>query len=69
MPHGVHTKTARTYRPDPEQYARAQAAVASLGSDMNSHICAFISWLVHDTDEMPPRPPRPVKPAESEEDG
>ena len=56
MPHGVHKLTARTYRPDPELYARAQAGVASLGSDMNSHICAYLKWLVHDTDELPARP-------------
>lgn len=56
MPHGIHTKTARTYRPDPQLYARAQVGVASVGSDMNAHICAFLSWLVHDTDDLPTRP-------------
>lgn len=56
MPHGIHTKTARTYRPDPELYARAQTAVAAVGSDMNAHICAFLEWLVRDTDKLPERP-------------
>jgi hypothetical protein len=58
MPHGIHTKTARTYRPDPELYARAQVGVASVGSTMNEHISAFLKWLVHDTDELPARPDR-----------
>jgi len=58
MPHGIHTKTARTYRPDPELYAQAQAAVAAVDSDMNAHICAFLRWLIHDTDELPRRPAR-----------
>lgn len=58
MPAGVHLKRARTYRPDPELYDQAKAAVAEVGSDMNSHINAFLRWLVHDTDELPERPAR-----------
>lgn len=57
MPAGIHKKRARTYRPDPDVYERAKAAVAEVGSDMNGHINAFLSWLTHDTDELPPRPP------------
>lgn len=56
MPAGIHLKRARTYRPDPELYERAKAAVAEVDSDMNSHINAFLRWLVHETDELPPRP-------------
>ena len=56
MPAGIHLKRARTYRPDPELYEQAKAAVAEVGSDMNSHINAFLRWLVHDTDELPERP-------------
>lgn len=56
MPHGVHKLTARTYRPEPDLYARAQVAVAAVGSDMNSHICAFLRWLTNETDELPARP-------------
>jgi hypothetical protein len=58
MPAGVHLKTARTFRPDPELYERAKAAVREVDSDMNTHICAFLSWLTHDTDELPERPAR-----------
>lgn len=56
MPHGVHNLRARTYRPEPELYALAQAAVKSVGSDMNTHINGFLRWLVHETDELPKRP-------------
>lgn len=56
MPAGIHLKRARTYRPDPELYEQAKIAVAEVGSDMNSHINAFLRWLVHDTDELPERP-------------
>lgn len=58
MPHGVHRLKARTYRPDPELYALAQAAVDDVGSDMNTHINGFLRWLVHETDELPRRPDR-----------
>ena len=58
MPAGVHLKRARTYRPDPDVYERAQAAVKRVDSDMNTYINAFLAWLVHDTDELPVRPPK-----------
>lgn len=57
MPAGIHLRRARTYRPDPEVYERAKDAVAEVDSDMNTHINAFLSWLVRDTDELPKRPP------------
>jgi hypothetical protein len=57
MPAGIHLKRARTYRPDPDLYERAKAAVAEVDSTMNDHICDFLRWLTHDTDELPPRPP------------
>lgn len=59
MPAGIHLKRARTYRPDPELYERAQAAVKKVDSTMNDHINAFLSWLVRDTDELPERPAKP----------
>ena len=55
----VHRYSAKAFRPEPELYARAQAAVAEVGSDMNSHLSAFLRWLTHETDELPPRPERP----------
>lgn len=58
MPAGVHLKRARTYRPDPDVYEKAKAAVAEVDSDMNTHLNAFLLWLIHETDELPPRPPR-----------
>jgi hypothetical protein len=51
-----HRHPAAVYRPDPELHARAKAAVAEVGSDMNAHVVAFLRWLVGDTDELPPRP-------------
>jgi hypothetical protein len=59
MPAGIHLKRARTYRPDPELYERAQAAVKQVDSTMNEHINAFLRWLVRDTDELPDRPAKP----------
>lgn len=56
MPHGVHNLRARTYRPEPELYALAQAAVKEVDSTMNDHINAFLRWLVRETDELPRRP-------------
>ncbi|WP_286248336.1 hypothetical protein [Streptomyces graminofaciens] len=61
MPAGVHLNRARTFRPDPDVYERAQAAVKAVDSTMNEHIKAFLLWLVHDTDELPERPPKPEK--------
>jgi hypothetical protein len=58
MPAGIHLRRARTYRPDPDVYERAQAAVAEVDSNMNDHINAFLMWLVRDTDELPKRPPK-----------
>jgi hypothetical protein len=57
MPAGIHLKRARTYRPDPEVYERAKAAVDGVGSTMNDHINGFLRWLTHETDELPERPP------------
>ncbi len=51
-----HLNPARVYRPDPELYQRAQAAVEQVGSNMNAHVIAFLSWLAGDTNELPPRP-------------
>ncbi|NUP16497.1 MAG: hypothetical protein HOZ81_10405 [Streptomyces sp.] len=56
MPAGIHLKRARTFRPEPELYERAQKAVAEVDSTMNDHISGFLRWLVHDTDELPARP-------------
>lgn len=58
MPHGVHNTPAKTYRPEPDLHARAKTAVADVDSNLNAHICAFLRWLVHDTDELPKRPAR-----------
>lgn len=58
MPAGIHLRRARTFRPDPDVYERAKAAVDEVGSDMNKHLNGFLSWLVRDTDELPPRPPK-----------
>lgn len=61
MPAGVHLKKARTYRPDPDVYERARAAIEAMpdeGATMNAYINAFLEWLVHDTDELPERPPK-----------
>lgn len=55
----VHRYPAKTFRPEPELYVRAQAAVADVGSDMQAHIVAFLHWLTHDTDELPARPEKP----------
>jgi hypothetical protein len=61
MPAGIHLKRARTYRPDADLYERAKAAVAEVDSTMNEHINAFLRWLTHETDELPPRPERPAE--------
>ncbi|WP_053625812.1 hypothetical protein [Streptomyces sp. WM6349] len=58
MPAGIHLKRARTYRPDPDVYEKAKAAVAEVDSDMNAYINAFLLWLIHETDELPTRPPK-----------
>jgi hypothetical protein len=43
-------------------YERAKAAVEAMGdgkeATMTAYINAFLRWLVHDTDELPPRPPK-----------
>ncbi|MFD9256952.1 hypothetical protein [Streptomyces sp. NPDC059538] len=56
MPAGVHRIRARTFRPEPQLYEQAKAAVAEVDSDMNAHINAFLRWLIRETDELPPRP-------------
>ena len=61
MPAGVHLKTARTFRPDPDVYERAREALKAMpdkDTNMNAYINAFLLWLVHDTDELPKRPPK-----------
>lgn len=58
MPAGIHLKRARTFRPDPDVYEKAKAAVAEVDSDMNAYINAFLLWLIHETDELPARPPK-----------
>jgi hypothetical protein len=54
----VHRYPAKAFRPEPELYARAQAAVAEVGSDMTAHLTEFFRWLTHETDELPARPER-----------
>lgn len=56
----VHKHPAKTFRPEPELYERAKAAVAEVGSDMNGHLVAFLRWLTHETDDLPERPAPPV---------
>jgi hypothetical protein len=51
-----HKYPAAVYRPDPDLYRRAQAAVAEVGGDMNGHVIGFLHWLVGDTDQLPRRP-------------
>lgn len=51
-----HKHPAAVYRPDPELYRRAQAAVAEAGGDMNAYVIGFLRWLVGDTDDLPRRP-------------
>jgi hypothetical protein len=57
----VHRHPAKTFRPEPELYARAQTAVAEVGSDMNGHLIAFLRWLTHETDALPSRPEKPKR--------
>lgn len=59
-----HRFPAATFRPDPEVYERAKAAVAEVGSDINAHVNWFLRWIAGDTDQLPPRP----KPAEGTTD-
>lgn len=59
MPHGVHNIPAKTYRPDPELHERAKVAVAEVDSTLNAHINAFLRWLTHETNQLPPRPAKP----------
>lgn len=51
-----HRNPAATFRPDPELYERAKAAVAEVGSDINAHVIEFLRWVVGDTEELPARP-------------
>jgi hypothetical protein len=51
-----HRNPAAVYRPDPDLYERAQAAVTEVGSDMNAHVIGFLRWLVGDTNDLPVRP-------------
>ena len=55
----VHKHPAKAFRPDPDLYERSKAAVAQVGSDMQSHLVGFLRWLTHETDELPERPPHP----------
>jgi hypothetical protein len=54
---GVHKHQTRTYRPDPDLFKEAKRGVEALDSSLNAHICAFLRWLTHETDELPERPP------------
>lgn len=58
----VHRYPAKTFRPEPQLYVRAQAAVAEVGSDMNGHLVAFLRWITHETDELPERPSKQDQP-------
>lgn len=51
-----HRYAAVVFRPDPDLYRRAREAVAAVGSDINSHVVAFLHWLVGDTGDLPPQP-------------
>ncbi|WP_186818752.1 hypothetical protein [Nocardia ninae] len=51
-----HRFPVMTVRPDPDLHERAKVAVADVGSNLNAHVVAFLRWLVHDTDQLPPRP-------------
>lgn len=55
-----HRYPAAVYRADPGLRNRAKIAVHQVDSDLNSHIVAFLRWLVHDTDTLPPRPGKPI---------
>jgi hypothetical protein len=55
-----HRFPAAIYRVDPQLQRRVKLAVSQVDSDVNSHIVAFLRWLVHDTEELPPRPAKPV---------
>ncbi|MFE3254246.1 hypothetical protein ACFXPS_29820 [Nocardia sp. NPDC059091] len=50
-----------TVRADPDLHERAKAAVALVDSNLNAHVVAFLRWLAHDTDDLPPRPPADTK--------
>ncbi|MFB7474003.1 hypothetical protein [Kitasatospora sp. NPDC056184] len=52
----VHKNPAKAFRPEPELYEKAKAAVAEVGSDMNAHLVGFLRWLTHETDQLPSRP-------------
>ncbi|WP_327679531.1 hypothetical protein [Kitasatospora sp. NBC_00458] len=58
----VHKFPAKTFRPEPELYDKAKAAVAEVGSDMNAHLVSFLRWLTHETDQLPARPDGPTRP-------
>lgn len=62
MPHGEHRIQARTFRPDPTLYAKAQKAVKAVDdkATMNDYLVSFLRWLTHETDELPERPDRAV---------
>lgn len=55
-----HRYPSAIYRAEPTLRDRAKTAVHQVDSDLNSHIVAFLRWLVHDTDALPPRPAQPV---------
>ncbi|MGK8559548.1 hypothetical protein [Nocardia gipuzkoensis] len=57
-----HRFPVMTVRPDPDLHQRAKAAVALVDSNLNAHVVAFLRWLVHDTDDLPPRPPADTHP-------
>lgn len=64
-----HRNPAVVYRPDPELHQRAKAAVADVGSDMNTHVIGFLRWLVGDTNDLPARPGSAAREEVSEKAG
>ncbi|WP_085944485.1 hypothetical protein [Actinopolymorpha alba] len=43
-----HGQAARSFRPDPDEYAAAQAVLSSRGEHMNTYLRACLRWLQHD---------------------
>ena len=66
MPNKYEDPFRPTLRPGKGRYQRALKALASMGVDMNAAFRAWLDWINHDTDELPPRPPKPA-PKDTEE--
>jgi hypothetical protein len=45
-----HAHPARTFRPEPGEYADAQADLAARGKEMDAFLRACLPWLHHDPD-------------------